>query len=71
MMARLCGFRIAEVPVNWAHQPGSRVNLVTDSARMAGDLVRIRLRRIKGRYAAPHLAPWAPLEPGAGARAAS
>ena len=71
MMARLCGFRIAEVPVNWAHQPGSRVNLVTDSARMAGDLVRIRLRRIKGRYAAPHLAPWAPLEPGAGVRAAS
>ena len=62
MMARLCGFRIAEVPVNWAHQPGSRVNLVTDSARMAGDLLRIRLRRLQGQYAAPHLAQWVPAE---------
>jgi dolichyl-phosphate beta-glucosyltransferase len=64
MMARLCGFRIAEVPVNWTHQPGSRVNLVTDSTRMASDLFRIRLRRLKGQYAAPHLAPWAPAESG-------
>jgi dolichyl-phosphate beta-glucosyltransferase len=62
MMARLCGFRIAEVPVNWAHQPGSRVNLVTDSARMAGDLLRIRLWRLQGQYAAPHLTPWVPAE---------
>jgi len=64
MMARLCGFQIAEVPVNWTHQPGSRVNLVTDSARMAGDLLRIRLPRLKGHYAAPHLTPWAPAESG-------
>ena len=62
MMARLFGFRIAEVPVNWVHQPGSRVNLLTDSARMAADLVRIRLWRLQGQYAAPHLAPWAPVE---------
>ena len=58
LMARLCGFRIAEVPVNWVHQPGSRVNLVTDSARMAWDLVRIRLRHLRGEYRTPHLAPW-------------
>jgi dolichyl-phosphate beta-glucosyltransferase len=64
MMARLFGYRIAEVPVNWTHQPGSRVNLVTDSARMAGDLFRIRLRRLKGHYAAPHLTPWMPAEAG-------
>jgi dolichyl-phosphate beta-glucosyltransferase len=62
LMARLCGFDIAEVPVNWTHQPGSRVNLVTDPMRMAGDLVRIRLRTLKGQYALPHLAPWSPLE---------
>ena len=64
MMARLCGFQIVEVPVNWTHQPGSRVNLVIDSARMAGDLLRIRLRRLKGHYASPHLTPWAPAESG-------
>jgi len=64
MMARLCGHRIAEVPVNWTHQPGSRVNLVTDSVRMAADLVRIRLRRLKGQYAAPHLTPWIPADAG-------
>ena len=58
MMARLCGYRIAEVPVNWVHQPGSRINLVTDSVRMAGELLLIRARRQRGGYAAPHLAPW-------------
>jgi dolichyl-phosphate beta-glucosyltransferase len=58
LMARLCDFRIAEIPVNWVHQPGSRVNLVTDSARMAWDLVRIRIRHLRGEYKAPHVAPW-------------
>ena len=37
MMAQRRGYRIAEVPVNWTHQPGSKVNLVTDSARMLRD----------------------------------
>ena len=27
MMAQRRGYRIAEVPVNWTHQPGSKVNL--------------------------------------------
>jgi len=58
LMAKLCGFRLAEVPVNWEHQPGSRVNLATDSARMAWDLARIRLRHLRGEYKAPHVAPW-------------
>lgn len=58
LMARLCGFGIAEVPVNWEHQPGSRVNLLTDSARMAWDLMRIRLRHLRGDYRTPHVAPW-------------
>jgi dolichyl-phosphate beta-glucosyltransferase len=58
MMARLCGYRIAEVPINWVHQPGSRINLVTDSVRMAGELLLIRARRQRGGYATPHLAPW-------------
>jgi dolichyl-phosphate beta-glucosyltransferase len=58
MMAQRRGYRIAEVPVNWTHQPGSKVNLVTDSARMLGDLFVIRGRYLSGQYNTPHLAPW-------------
>jgi dolichyl-phosphate beta-glucosyltransferase len=63
MMARLCGYRVVEVPVNWTHQLGSRINLVTDSARMAFELLQIRARRASGDYQSPHLAPWLPREP--------
>ena len=42
VMAERRGYRIAEVPVNWSHQPGSKVRLTIDSMRMAADLVRIR-----------------------------
>jgi dolichyl-phosphate beta-glucosyltransferase len=52
MLAQREGLRIAEIPVNWAHQPGSRLNLATDSLRMMGDLVRIRGGFLLGKY--PH-----------------
>jgi dolichyl-phosphate beta-glucosyltransferase len=58
MMAQRRGYRIAEVPVNWTHQPGSKVNLVTDSVRMLRDLFVIRGRYMSGQYNSPHLAPW-------------
>ncbi|HET7233241.1 MAG TPA: dolichyl-phosphate beta-glucosyltransferase [Longimicrobium sp.] len=57
LMARRRGYRVAEVPVNWTHVPGSRVNLLTDSARMARDLFVIRGRALRGLYDVPHLAP--------------
>ncbi len=58
MMAQRRGYRIAEVPVNWTHQPGSKVNLVTDSARMLRDLFVIRGHYLRGEYNTPHVAPW-------------
>ncbi len=58
MMAQRRGYRIAEVPVNWTHQPGSKVNLVTDSTLMVRDLFVIRGRYLSGEYNTPHLAPW-------------
>jgi dolichyl-phosphate beta-glucosyltransferase len=58
LMARLGGFQITEVAVNWVHQPGSRISLVSDSLRMAWELVRIRARHRRGEYRAPHVAPW-------------
>jgi dolichyl-phosphate beta-glucosyltransferase len=48
LLAQRLGYRIVEVPVEWAHQPGSRINLVTDSFRMAIDLVAIRIRLLHG-----------------------
>lgn len=49
-LARKAGYRIAEIPVNWTNIPGSKVNLVKDSALMAFDLLRFRLRSISGGY---------------------
>jgi dolichyl-phosphate beta-glucosyltransferase len=58
MMAQRRGYSIAEVPVNWTHQPGSKVNLVVDSIRMLRDLFIIRGRYLSGQYNSPHVAPW-------------
>lgn len=58
VMAKRRGYRVAEVPVNWTHQPGSKVRLTRDSLRMALDLFRIRGHWVNGEYDNPHLAPW-------------
>ena len=58
MMAQRRKYTITEVPINWTHVPGSKVNLVTDSARMLRDLFVIRGRYLSGQYNSPHLAPW-------------
>jgi dolichyl-phosphate beta-glucosyltransferase len=58
VMARRRGYRVAEIPVNWTHQPGSKVRLTVDSLHMAADLFRIRAHWVSGEYDAPHLAPW-------------
>lgn len=49
-LARKCGYRIVEVPVNWTNVPGSKVNLVRDSLRMLRDVAKIRLRDLFGGY---------------------
>lgn len=48
LIARRLGYRVAEVPVNWQHKPGSRINLVTDSGRMLLDLLRLRWSLLLG-----------------------
>jgi dolichyl-phosphate beta-glucosyltransferase len=42
-LARRLGFKVAEVPVTWIDNPATKVSAVRDGARMAADLVRIRL----------------------------
>jgi len=41
-IARRLSLSIAEVPVNWVAQPGSKVNIIADSVRMQWDISRIR-----------------------------
>ncbi len=57
LMARRGGYRVAEVPVNWTHQPGSRVDLARDSLRMLRDLFIIRSNALRGKYDRPHVTP--------------
>lgn len=45
------GFIIKEVPVTWNHIEASRVHIIKDSLRMLRDLIRIRVRDLRGRYA--------------------
>jgi glycosyltransferase involved in cell wall biosynthesis len=49
-LARRHGLRVAEVPVRWAHDPRTKVNVVGDSIRMFLDLFAIRWNAIRGRY---------------------
>ena len=52
-IARQLGFEIAEVPITWHYQPGSRMRLLGDSLQMAKDLLTIRQNKKKGLYDAP------------------
>jgi dolichyl-phosphate beta-glucosyltransferase len=49
MIARDLGYRIAEVPIRWSHQEGSKVNMVRDGARMLTELVKLRMAGRKAR----------------------
>lgn len=56
LMAGRSGYGVAEVPVNWTHQPGSKVRVVRDGIRMAFDVMRIRTNALRGMYDRPHIA---------------
>jgi dolichyl-phosphate beta-glucosyltransferase len=44
LRAQRAGYRIAEVPVNWVDQVGSKVGVLTHGPRMLVDVVRVRWR---------------------------
>lgn len=50
-LAKRHGLRIVEVPVRWAHDPATKVNVFRDSLRMFTDLLLIRWNSLVGRYA--------------------
>lgn len=55
LIGRELGYDIREVSVNWTHQPGSKVDVVSDGMRMVADLVRVRRNSSRGLYKAPSL----------------
>lgn len=57
VMAWYRRYRIAEIPVNWVHKPGSRIHLLLDSVRMFRDLLVIRGHMLRGDYAPPQVPP--------------
>jgi len=49
MIARDLGYQVAEVPIRWAHQEGSKVNMLRDGVRMLTELVKLRAAGKKAR----------------------
>jgi glycosyltransferase involved in cell wall biosynthesis len=52
-LARRHGLTAVEVPVRWAHDPGSKIRMGRDSLRMFWDLVKVRWNALRGRYPLP------------------
>jgi len=49
-LARRKKMRIKEIPIDWYYEKDSKVNAVRDALRMIGDIFRIRLNALQGRY---------------------
>jgi len=49
LLAQRRGYRIAEVPVNWVDQPGSRVSVIKEGPRMLAQVLAARWRLGFGR----------------------
>jgi hypothetical protein len=44
------GYRIAEVPVSWAHDERSKISYLKDGTRMLEDIAMVRWNAFLGRY---------------------
>jgi len=49
-LARMFGYRVEEIPVQWAHREGTRISPLRDGIRMFFEMLRIRWYSITGRY---------------------
>lgn len=56
-VAQRRGYRIAEIPINWADQPGSKVRVLRDGIRMLCELLAVRRNDARGLYAATITTP--------------
>lgn len=51
-IARAQGLRILELPIEWHYRAESRLNMLRDGWQMLRELIRIRLRALRGAYRA-------------------
>jgi dolichyl-phosphate beta-glucosyltransferase len=56
-LAEHSGLRIAEVPVEWAHDDRSKINPVKDGIKMFLEMLKIRYNSITGKYKSGFKAP--------------
>jgi dolichyl-phosphate beta-glucosyltransferase len=49
-LAKRHGLRVAEIPVRWSHDSGTKVNVVGDGLRMFFELLEIRGNSLRGLY---------------------
>jgi dolichyl-phosphate beta-glucosyltransferase len=52
-IARKRGYRVAEVPVSWAHDSRSRISYLRDGLQMLKELAIVRWNALMGRYRKP------------------
>jgi glycosyltransferase involved in cell wall biosynthesis len=52
-LAKRYRLRVAEVPVSWAHDHRSKISPLRDGTRMLGELLRVRMNSIGGKYVSP------------------
>ncbi|GAA6058087.1 hypothetical protein JCM3770_001106 [Rhodotorula araucariae] len=57
LLAERCGVPLREVGVRWTEVPGSKLDVVRDSVRMARDLLVIRGNYLAGRWRTPGAVP--------------
>ncbi|MGH9545835.1 MAG: dolichyl-phosphate beta-glucosyltransferase [Terriglobales bacterium] len=49
-LARKFGFKVVEVPVEWAHSTGTRISPLRDGTRMFAEMLKIRWNGLTGKY---------------------
>lgn len=50
-LANRLGFRVVEIPVEWAHDDRSKINPIVDGFSIVWDMLRVRWFHIRGHYA--------------------
>lgn len=52
-LAQRLGFKVAEVPVEWAHDERSKISPIQDGLQMIKEALQVRWFAVKGRYRRP------------------
>ena len=53
-LAKKLGYKIKQISVTWVYVKSKKFNLVTNSVKMARDVLKIRINDIRGKYKTAH-----------------